>query len=225
MAKRKTNAELHKSIEQQLLSSTAELAGDGANPRKISKEGADGLRNSLKRFGDLSGIVWNKRTGELVTGHQRMQQIRLEYGDREIELIDEATQLYGIRIVPKEGGAEHYFPVRLVDWSQAKQRAANVAANNQKIQGSFTKDLGEYLLSVESAIAEELPGVLDDCLLVELMAAGLGAESGEQGAQSGKEVTISEIYQVIVQCHNEEHQKQIYEQLTGEGLSCKVLTL
>lgn len=200
------------------LVSTAELAGDGANPRTINEEGSAGLRASLKRFGDLSGIVFNRRTGELVTGHQRMQQIRGEYGERDVELIDAESGMHGIRI-----DAEHYFPVRVVDWSQAKQRAANVAANNQKIQGSFTAELSTYLLAVEAELASEMPGVLDECLLVQLMAAGI--DTSDATESETKEVAITESFQVIVQCHGEEHQKQIYEQLTGEGLSCKVLTL
>jgi len=201
-----------------VLSNTADLVGDGANPRKITEESASGLRASLKRFGDLSGIVFNRRTGELVTGHQRMAQIREEYGDRDIELINEAAALYGIRV-----DAEHYFSVRVVDWTQAKQRAANVAANNAKLQGTFTGELSTYLLSVEAELAAELPGVLDECLMLDLMAAGL--DTSDATEDEGKSVEISESFQVIVQCASEEHQREIYERLTGEGLSCKVLTL
>jgi hypothetical protein len=204
----------------QLLATTAELLGDGANPRKISEESAAGLRQSIKRFGDLAGIVFNRRTGELVAGHQRIEQIRAEYGDLPIELIDEATGSYGIRVSPSE-----FFGVRVVDWTPAKQRAANVAANNPKIQGQFTADLSTYLLSVEAELQEELPGVLTDCLMLDLLAKGLDTSDATEDEDDGKEIAISESYQVIVQCNNEEHQKQIYEQLTGEGLSCKVLTL
>lgn len=199
------------------LSTTAELAGDAANPRAISDEGSAGLLASIKRFGDLAGITFNRRTGELVTGHQRMAQIRSEYGDRAIELIDAATDLYGIRI-----DATHFFPVRVVDWSPAVQRAANVAANNQKIQGQFTNDLSAYLLSVEAELAHEMPGVLADCLLVELMAAGLDATTADEDSD---EVRIHDSFQVIVQCNDEDHQRSVYEQLTGAGLSCKVLTI
>jgi hypothetical protein len=215
MAKKKITEE-----KPQLLTSTAELTGDGANPRKISDEGAAGLRQSLKRFGDLSGIVFNRRTGELVAGHRRMEQIRAEYGDRDIEVINADIGLFGIRV-----NAEHYFPVRVVDWSKAKQRAANVAANNPKIAGTFTADLSTYLLSVEAELAEEMPGVLDDCLMVELMASGLDTSDATEDASDGKSVDIKESYQIVVQCVDEEHQKQLYDKFTGEGLSCKVLTL
>lgn len=226
MAKKKNTAPDETTLEatdapagQAVLASTADLAGDGANPRKISSEAADGLRASIKRFGDLSGIVFNKRTGELVAGHQRMDQIREEYGDRELETIDEARGQYGIRI-----DDEHFFAVRVVDWSPAKQRAANVAANNQKLQGKFTAELSTYLLSVEAELSAEMPGALEDCLMLELMSAGLDTSDATED-EAGKEIAISESYQIVVQCNNEEHQKEWYEKLTAEGLSCKVLTL
>ncbi len=40
------------------------------NPREITAEAAEGLRHSLVEFGDISGIVWNQRTGNLVCGHR-----------------------------------------------------------------------------------------------------------------------------------------------------------
>lgn len=197
----------------------ADLAADGRNPRRISDEAAAGLGESLKRFGDLSGITYNVRTGELVTGHQRVAQIRAQYGDLEIEVIDQAASVGAIRV-----DEEHFFPVRVVDWSAARQRAANVAANNAKIQGEFTNGLGDYLLEIQAELDEELPGLLDAVLLTDLLAAGLDTSDASE-EDAAQEAAISESYQVIVQCTDEAHQQQIYDQLTGEGLSCKVLTL
>ena len=199
------------------LTSLTDLAADAANPRQISDESAEGLRKSISRFGDLSGIVWNKRTGELIAGHQRVSQIRAEYGtELAIEPINEAAGIFGIRV-----SDEQYFPVRVVDWSPAMQRAANVAANNPKLQGKFTAELATYLLTVEAELAEEMPGVLDDCLMVELMAAGIDTSD----AKPAKEAVVSESFQVIVQCVSEDHQREVYEELTGDGMSCKLLTL
>ena len=209
---------------------TDQLVGDGDNPRKISEDAAAGLRASLKRFGDLSGIVFNKRTGELVTGHQRMDQIRAEYGDLPIELLDPESQLHGIRV-----DAEHYFPVRVVEWTQAKQRAANVAANNAKIQGQFTKELSTYLLSVQAELTEEMPGVLDDCLMVELLSAGIDTTEAdadpddEQESDGDDESAADESgdallrFQVIVECDSEVHQVELLERFNGEGLKCRAL--
>jgi len=46
------------------------------SPRPITDKAASRLGKSLNRFGDIAGIVWNKRTGHLVAGHQRVEQLR-----------------------------------------------------------------------------------------------------------------------------------------------------
>lgn len=207
----------------------ADLAADGRNPRKISDEGAAGLAQSIEKFGDLAGITFNVRTGELVTGHQRVNQIRAKYGEREIEIIDAAAGIGVIRI-----DESHVFPVRVVDWSPAKQRAANVAANNPKIQGKFTDDLSAYLLEVEAELAAELPGALDALLLVDLMAAGLdtsdatekpeqetAAEEAEEEDPPPADYTMR--FQVIIECASEEEQVALLDRLEEEGLKCRAL--
>ncbi len=45
------------------------------NPRTISDDQLERLKKSLEEFGDLSGIVFNRQTGNLVGGHQRLKVI------------------------------------------------------------------------------------------------------------------------------------------------------
>lgn len=203
------------SLDTLTLVDTAELLADGANPRRISEEAARGLQNSLDRFGDLSGLVFNRRTGELVCGHQRMQQIREKWGDQRIEVLNAEAGLGGIRV-----DASHYFPVRIVDWSPAMQRAANVAANSQRIAGEFTDDLSQYLLDVEADLSAEAPGILDELLLVELMAEGIDTTDAVP-----KNVDFPEKRQVVVDCESEEQQAEVHELLMKGGWKCRVLTL
>ena len=113
------------------------------NPREIAKDAAKGLAASLEEFGDLSGIVWNARTGQLVAGHQRVDQLRqlgatFENGD------DGPGLVHG----------ERWWPVRVVDWDEARERAANVAANNPKIAGEFTDAIGPLLAEVALSFPE-----------------------------------------------------------------------
>jgi len=54
----------------------SDLAADPGNPRRITPEAAAGLRFSLDRYGDLSGIVFDAGAGVLVSGHQRLDQLR-----------------------------------------------------------------------------------------------------------------------------------------------------
>lgn len=99
------------------------------NPREITDEALEGLTVSIDEFGDLSGIVFNKRTGNLVAGHQRVKALKEKYGELDISEL-------GI-ILPNN----EVFKVRYVDWDMTKEKAANIAANNPHIQGEFTSDL------------------------------------------------------------------------------------
>jgi hypothetical protein len=53
------------------------------NPRTITPKAAKGLRASLKRFGLVQPIVWNRRSKHVVGGHQRLDALR-ELGKIEI---------------------------------------------------------------------------------------------------------------------------------------------
>lgn len=55
------------------LKSIDDLKPDPGNPRGIEEPAAAGLRMSLQAFGDIGGLVWNRQTGELVAGHQRVE--------------------------------------------------------------------------------------------------------------------------------------------------------
>lgn len=99
------------------------------NPSNITPEARAALTESLKRFGDISGIVLNTRTGNLVAGHQRVDALRREFGTAELR-----TDPDGHATI--HAGA-HVFPVRVVDWDEATERAANIAANNPHIAGTF----------------------------------------------------------------------------------------
>lgn len=112
------------------LKNIQQLKADPANPRKITQESADMLRQSMEKYGDLSGIVWNKQTGELVCGHQRMDQLKQLYGD-ELQLFEFKDAQY-IGAIGKE-----QFEIRIVDWDRGTQTAANIAANSEATQGTF----------------------------------------------------------------------------------------
>lgn len=97
------------------------------NPRKITKEQLAGLGRSMKRFGDLSGIVKNLTTGNLVGGHQRVKHL-----DRSWPIVAR-----WVKPADKVGTvAEGYIKTpygnwtyREVRWSLAQEKAANIAAN------------------------------------------------------------------------------------------------
>ena len=108
----------------------AQLTPHPRNPRTIDPHALAGLSHSLDRFGDLGGIVWNIRTGHLVSGHQRLEALKERYPDI---LVREG------RLTSDQAG--HSWPVRTVDWPEDQELAALLAANNTQTQGEWTDDL------------------------------------------------------------------------------------
>jgi hypothetical protein len=113
----------------------SELKPANYNPRIITAEALSGLKYSLEEFGDLSGITFNLHTGNLVTGHQRLKVLKEKYSDLKIIPIGEYESG---RMVTLDGSE---FRIRFVSWPIEKEKAANVAANSETIQGEFTAGL------------------------------------------------------------------------------------
>jgi ParB-like chromosome segregation protein Spo0J len=137
------------------LKTTADLAKHfhPSNPRMISNEQLRMLADSMKEFGDLSGLVFNRRTGNLVGGHQRIQ------------LLDKAP-ITITRRYPKptnkgttaEGFVVHQgerFTYRVVDWDANKEMAAMIAANKHGGDWDELK-LKEVLSSLKASDFENI---------------------------------------------------------------------
>lgn len=149
------------------------LAPDPRNPRKMTDEARAGLGVSLEEFGDLSGIVFNDRTGQIVGAHQRLERLRAAGA---IEVVRDGSEGYVLH--PKTGERFH---VRFVDWDETKQRMANLVANNPHIAGDFTEDAVAQLKELEDVegFAELELGALEADL-----AAELGIDDEETGGNS-----------------------------------------
>lgn len=138
------------------------------NPRKVSKRALKGLRESLLAFGDLSGFVVNRRTGNVICGHQRraaLETVNLEA----VEWSEEYSVALGPpgeRFESKERDGWATAPegaryrVRAVDWDETFEKRANVAANNEETSGQWDKaklaDLLEELKRSDAASFEAL---------------------------------------------------------------------
>ena len=135
----------------------SELREAAWNPRAIDEASLAALGASQRAFGDTSGIVFNRRLGVLICGHQRLWRLREDHGD-------------ALRLVEREGRLEiatptgQAWPVRVVDWDEPTSITANIAANSDKLTGRFTSDLGDLLPKVELA----LPDLSDVLRLPEL---------------------------------------------------------
>ena len=97
------------------------------NPRKDLKSGDAGyekLKRSIQEFGYVEPIIWNKATGNVVGGHQRLKVLK-DLGEEEITCV-------------------------VLELDETKEKALNVALN--KIQGEWDTDkLTAILMSLDEA--------------------------------------------------------------------------
>jgi ParB-like chromosome segregation protein Spo0J len=101
------------------------------------------LKKSIREFGLVEPLVWNKRTGNLIGGHQRLK-ILIENGIKEVD-------------------------VSVVDLPENKEKALNIALN--KIQGDWDllklKDLlqeidtGEFDIEITGFDDEEIEDLIN----------------------------------------------------------------
>lgn len=113
------------------------------NPRKISDKQLELLDKSIKEFGDLSGIVFNVATNKLVGGHQRIKSFNQESIIQKEPFQDETGTTALGYVITSEGK----FSYREVNWTEQKEKAANISANKNGGEWDFTKlkDLIEEL--------------------------------------------------------------------------------
>lgn len=103
------------------------------NPRVISAKKLGGLSRSMRRYGDLSGVVFNRRTKTLISGHQRLKTLRVD-GVKTKIVTERRTDNFGTvaegHVIAFTDDGEIRLPIRIVDWNDRKsEMAANIAAN------------------------------------------------------------------------------------------------
>jgi hypothetical protein len=102
------------------------LTPDPANPNRMAAEDKARMAASLEAFGDISGVVWNKRTGLLIGGHQRVDVL----AGADVHVVDlDAPEPDGTvgRGYIIHGGRK--YALRVVDWPPERAHAALLAAN------------------------------------------------------------------------------------------------
>lgn len=87
------------------------------NPRIMDKEAKKRLKANIAKHGLVSALTWNKRTGNLVGGHQRLEQLDALEKNKDYELT-----------------------VCVVDVDEREEASLNVQLNNPSMQGAWDFD-------------------------------------------------------------------------------------
>ena len=94
------------------------------NPRFMGEKERKKLRNAIKENGLVSALTWNKRTGNLVGGHQRLEQLDALEKSNDYELT-----------------------VCVIDVDEKQEAKLNVQLNNPSMQGEW--DVGKLFEMTE----------------------------------------------------------------------------
>jgi ParB-like chromosome segregation protein Spo0J len=95
-----------------------ELKKAAYNPRTLGDMEKRKLREGIKRHGLVEPIVWNKRTGNICGGHQRIGQLDA-----------------------LAGTADYTLDVAVIDVDDKSEKEINVLLNNNEAQGDWDLDL------------------------------------------------------------------------------------
>lgn len=101
----------------------SELKAAPYNPRRITDAAREKLRKGIKKLKLLGPVQWNKRTGNVVGGHQRL------------------------RILDKlENRPDYLLTVAVNDLDDKEEKEANLLLNNWTAQGEFDDELIKEIL-------------------------------------------------------------------------------
>lgn len=87
------------------------------NPRIMDPKAKKRLKQNIAKHGLVAALTWNKRTGNLVGGHQRLEQLDALEKNKDYELT-----------------------VCVVDVDEREEAALNVQLNNPSLQGEWDLD-------------------------------------------------------------------------------------
>lgn len=90
------------------------------NPRKLSEEARKALKKNIKENGLLGGIIVNVRTGNIVSGHQRMS------------IADEVNKYN-----PETKENDYSIKVEVIDVDDKKEKELNIFMNSRATQGEY----------------------------------------------------------------------------------------
>lgn len=183
------------------------------NPRKITDKQLSLLSKSMAEFGDLSGVVVNITTGNIVGGHQRVKTIDPDCAIEKHSAIDETGTVAEGEIITPSGKIKY----REVDWPEEKEKAANLAAN---------KHGGQWDLEKLNVVMTDLKSIDYDIELTGFDIPEINRlEKHINEGGDGDPNLDGFVYQVVVTVCDDNEQSKLIQELEKRGLKCQPLML
>jgi hypothetical protein len=184
-----------------------QIHGAEYNPRIISEDARKRLKKNLAKHGLVQPLVWNRRTGNLVSGHQRLAQI---------------DQI--------ERSKDYALVVSVIDVPEREEKVLNVQLNNPSMQGEWDMDKLSELAEDGIAPSEfgfsdgdiavmfgdngEIDELMNDCEEVKEAKSTLKEikEHRAESMEKMKDAQSADFYFTVV-CESEEQKKAMLKRL------------
>ncbi|MGO0304997.1 ParB/Srx family N-terminal domain-containing protein [Endozoicomonas acroporae] len=165
------------------------------NSRVHDEEQIIQICSSIKEFGFTNPVLIDEENG-IIAGHGRLM----------------AAKKLNLKTVPC---------IVLAGLSEAQKKAYVIADNSIALNSSWDMDV--LSREVEALQAEDfdlnLLGFKDDFMV------SLFDDPAPEPEQKPNGEEYTEIFNILVECDNEAHQQEIYDELTQKGLKCRVQSL
>jgi len=182
------------------------------NPRQINRKQFDQLKENLAYLGDLSGIVHDLNSNEIIGGNQRSNVF--DVNKCEIEIVhkydypdEQGTVAHGFIIW--QGKRYTY---RQVDWTPKQCEQANITANRLGGEWDFDELANWDMSDLLTWGFEESDFPFDV------------ASATNEGAAAEPQIdNIPSQFAIMIDCDTEEQQADLLERFSEEGIRCKAL--
>ncbi|MBO9484129.1 ParB N-terminal domain-containing protein [Salinisphaera sp. G21_0] len=165
------------------------------NSRVHDEEQIIQICSSIKEFGFTNPVLIDEENG-IIAGHGRLM----------------AAKKLNLKTVPC---------IVLAGLSEAQKKAYVIADNSIALNSSWNMDV--LSREVEALQAEDfdlnLLGFKDDFMV------SLFDDPAPEPEQKPNGEEYTEIFNILVECDNEAHQQEVYDELTQKGLKCRVQSL
>ena len=170
------------------------------NPRIALRPGNphyEKLRNSIEHYDYIDPIIWNKRTGMIVSGHQRFQVMK-DIAEANGEVFDKVD-------------------VMQVDMPENEQDSFMVAVN--KLTGLW--DMEKLKALFEELSEEDLSYTGYDTIEIDAI-----LHSSEEDIPDYDDMNLDdppkEKFVLHIVCKDEEEQQALLEEMEGRGYQCRI---
>lgn len=194
-----------------------DLSPNAKNPRTVTDSKLRMLKKAMLKFGDLGGIIFNRKTRQLVGGHQRSKHLDPSSVITIVKKYSKPTKTGTVA----EGFVEmkgERFSYREVYWDALTEKAANIAAN--KGAGEFDAQmLNDWLKELTSFDANfdidltmfdvkelsELPLPIEVAAHTRTPGAGKDEEEKEVGPAKCKAGEVYALGEIRLKCGDDLH--------------------